>query len=147
MALAAMLACCRGRRRSAVQRRCRKKVANQTCAACHGADGNSQIAVNPKLAGQIPEYLNKQLANFKAAAGKKAERENPVMVGMVANLSTDDMRNLAAYYASQAAKPAREERIWSRWGENHRGTSSAGCRSLRFLRSERAGCRRSSGQP
>lgn len=80
-------------------------AANQTCAACHGADGNSQIAVNPKLAGQIPEYLNKQLANFKAAAGKKAERENPVMVGMVANLSTDDMRNLAAYYASQAAKP------------------------------------------
>ena len=78
---------------------------NQVCAACHAADGNSQIAVNPKLAGQIPEYLYKQLANFKPAAGKKAERENPVMAGMVANLSPEDMRNLAAYFAGQAAKP------------------------------------------
>jgi len=79
-------------------------LASQTCAACHGADGNSQIAVNPKLAGQIPEYLHKQLSNFKAAAGKKAERDNPVMAGMVANLPAEDMRNLAAYYAAQAAK-------------------------------------------
>lgn len=80
-------------------------IASQTCAACHGADGNSQIAVNPKLAGQIPEYLHKQLTNFKAAAGKKAERESPMMAGMVANLSAEDMRHLAAYYAAQAAKP------------------------------------------
>ena len=80
-------------------------VANQTCAACHGADGNSQIAVNPKLAGQIPEYLHKQLVNFKAAAGKKAERDNPLMAGMVASLSPEAMRNLAAYYAGQTAKP------------------------------------------
>lgn len=80
-------------------------AANQTCAACHEADGNSQIAVNPKLAGQIPEYLYKQLVNFKAAAGKKAVRDNPVMAGMVAGLSPEDMRNLAAYYAAQTAKP------------------------------------------
>ena len=80
-------------------------IVNQVCAACHAADGNSQIAVNPKLAGQIPEYLYKQLTNFKAAAGKKAERENPVMAGMVANLSMEDMHNLAAYFAGQAAKP------------------------------------------
>ncbi|OGA35707.1 MAG: cytochrome C [Betaproteobacteria bacterium RIFCSPLOWO2_12_FULL_62_13b] len=80
-------------------------VANQICAACHGADGNSQIAVNPKLAGQIPEYLHKQLVNFKAAAGKKAERDNPLMAGMVASLSPEAMRNLAAYYAGQTAKP------------------------------------------
>ena len=79
-------------------------IVNQVCAACHAADGNSQIAVNPKLASQIPEYLYKQLTNFKAAAGKKAERENPVMAGMVANLSPEDMRNLAAYFASQTAK-------------------------------------------
>lgn len=78
-------------------------LASQTCAACHGADGNSQIAVNPKLAGQIPEYLHKQLSNFKAVAGKKAERDNPVMAGMVANLSAEDVRNLAAYYGAQAA--------------------------------------------
>ena len=80
-------------------------MVNQVCAACHAADGNSQMAVNPKLAGQIPEYLHKQLTNFKSAAGKKAERDNPVMAGMVAGLSPEDMRNLAAYYAGQAAKP------------------------------------------
>jgi len=80
-------------------------MVNQVCAACHAADGNSQVAANPKLAGQIPEYLHKQLTNFKAAAGKKAERDNPVMAGMVASLSAEDMRNLAAYYAGQAAKP------------------------------------------
>ncbi len=80
-------------------------IVNQVCAACHAADGNSQIAANPKLAGQIPEYLYKQLANFKAAAGKKAERDNPVMAAMAASLSPEDMRNLAAYFAGQAAKP------------------------------------------
>lgn len=79
-------------------------IAAQTCAACHGADGNSQIAANPKLAGQIPEYLLKQLSNFKAAAGKKAERDNAVMAGMVASLSPEDLRNLSAYYAGQAPK-------------------------------------------
>jgi cytochrome c553 len=79
-------------------------MVNQVCAACHAVDGNSQIVVNPKLAGQIPEYLYKQLTNFKAAAGKKAERDNPVMAGMVAGLSPEDMRNLSAYYAGQAAK-------------------------------------------
>jgi len=82
-----------------------QSIVNQVCAACHAADGNSQIAVNPKLAGQIPEYLHKQLTNFKPAAGKKAERDNPVMAGMVASLSPEDMRNLSAYYAGQAAKP------------------------------------------
>jgi len=80
-------------------------IVNQVCAACHAADGNSQIAANPKLAGQIPEYLYKQLENFKAAPGKKAERENPIMAAMVASLSPDDMRNLAAYFASQTPKP------------------------------------------
>lgn len=80
-------------------------TAKQVCSACHATDGNSQIAANPKLAGQFPEYLHKQLANFKPAGGKKAERENAVMAGMVAALSPDDMRNLAAYYAGQPAKP------------------------------------------
>jgi cytochrome c553 len=80
-------------------------MVSQVCAACHAADGNSQITVNPKLAGQIPEYLYKQLINFKPAAGKKAERENAVMAGMVASLSPEDMRNLAAYFAGQTAKP------------------------------------------
>lgn len=80
-------------------------IVNQVCAACHAADGNSQIAANPKLAGQIPEYLYKQLTNFKAVGGKPAERANAVMAGMVANLSAEDMRNLAVYFADQTAKP------------------------------------------
>ena len=82
-----------------------QSIVNQVCASCHASDGNSQIAANPKLAGQVPEYLYKQLANFKPAQGKKAERENAVMAGMVANLSPEDMRNLAAYFAEQKAKP------------------------------------------
>ena len=82
-----------------------QSIVTQVCAACHAADGNSQIAANPKLAGQIPEYLYKQLTNFKAAPGKKAERDNPVMAGMVASLSAEDMHNLAAFFASQTAKP------------------------------------------
>ena len=81
-------------------------IATQVCVACHGADGNSVAPANPKIAGQFPEYINKQLANFKPQGGKKAERENAVMGGMVANLSADDMKNLAAYFAGQKLKPA-----------------------------------------
>ncbi|HEY5636046.1 MAG TPA: c-type cytochrome [Burkholderiales bacterium] len=83
-----------------------QKIATQVCAACHMGDGNSEQAVNPKLAGQIPEYLAKQLANFKAGDGKKAARENAVMAGMVAGLSADDMQDLAKYYGRQKLKPA-----------------------------------------
>lgn len=81
-------------------------IATQVCVACHSADGNSVAPVNPKIAGQFPEYLHKQLVNFKAQGGKKAERENPIMAGMVANLSPDDMANLAAYFAGQKLKPS-----------------------------------------
>lgn len=71
-------------------------IANQICAACHGADGNSPLPMNPSLAGQHPEYLFKQLNEFKSGS-----RNNAVMMGMVAGLSGEDMRNLAAYYAAQ----------------------------------------------
>src|SRR5204863_6432808 len=81
-----------------------QSIANKVCAACHGADGNSPTSANPKLASQVPEYLQKQLANFKPA-GKRAERENPIMGGMVAALSAEDMRDVAAYYSAQRAKP------------------------------------------
>lgn len=84
-----------------------QKIATQVCAACHAADGNSVAAANPKLAGQIADYLYRQLANFKPQAGKKAERENAVMAGMVANLSAADMKDVAAYYAVQKLKPAK----------------------------------------
>jgi len=81
-------------------------IAGQVCAACHAADGNSVAAANPKLAGQLYDYLHKQLANFKPQGGKKAERDNAVMAGMTANLSAADMKDIAAYYASQKLKPA-----------------------------------------
>jgi cytochrome c553 len=81
-------------------------IAAQVCAACHASDGNSIGAANPKIAGQFPEYLNKQLRDFKAQGGKKAARENAVMAGMVANLSDADMKGLASFYASQKLKPA-----------------------------------------
>lgn len=82
-----------------------QQTATQICAGCHGANGNSTIAVNPVLAGQHPEYLLKQLMNFKAQAGKPAERVNPVMSGMVAPLSAEEMGNLAAFFSSQKPKP------------------------------------------
>ena len=71
-------------------------IANQICAACHGVDDNSPLPMNPSLAGQHPEYLFKQLNEFKSGL-----RTNAVMTGMVAGLSAEDMRNLAAYYAAQ----------------------------------------------
>src|ERR687883_88028 len=76
-------------------------IAGQVCAACHAPDGNSVAAANPKIAGQISEYLQKQLRDFKAQGGKKPLRESAVMNGMVANLSEDDMKGLATFYAGQ----------------------------------------------
>ena len=69
------------------------------CAACHGADGNAGSPEYPKLAGQHPEYLAKQLAEFKS--GKRA---NAIMSGMAAALSDEDMKNMSAWLAAQKAK-------------------------------------------
>lgn len=79
---------------------------SQVCAACHGQDGNSTAPANPKLAGQVPEYLEKQLRDFMPQSGKKPRRESAVMNGMVANLSDKDVPAIATYFASQALKPA-----------------------------------------
>jgi cytochrome c553 len=70
------------------------------CAACHGADGNSTIATNPKLAQQHPEYLVKQLQDFKS--GKRA---SAIMKPFASQLSDADMKNIAYWAASQKAKP------------------------------------------
>ena len=77
-------------------------IASTVCGACHGADGNSQLAANPKLAGQHPEYLFKQMRNFKAAEGKQPERVNAIMNGMIAAFDENQMRDLAAYFASKS---------------------------------------------
>ncbi len=82
------------------------KIAQQVCAACHGADGNSVLPVNPILAGQHPEYLVKQVKDFKATDGAKPARQNAIMAGFAAGLSEADMRNVSAWFASQTMKPA-----------------------------------------
>jgi cytochrome c553 len=83
------------------------KVKSVTCGACHGADGNSAIPMNPKLAGQHAKYLVKQLTEFKLASttGGKEGRNNAVMNGMSAALSEQDILDLAAYFSSQKATP------------------------------------------
>ena len=73
------------------------KAKSTTCAACHGADGNSTIPANPRLAGQHENYLVQAMRDYKSGA-----RSNPVMAGMVAPLSDEDIQDLAAYFASQS---------------------------------------------
>ena len=71
------------------------------CAGCHGADGNGGTdPLWPRLAGQDPDYIAKQLADFK-----EGRRKDPIMSGMAAPLSATDMKNLGAYYASLKSKP------------------------------------------
>src|SRR5260221_6105864 len=65
-----------------------QSIASRVWAACHGAAGNSPTPANPKLASQVPEYLQKQPGNCNPATGNRAERENPIMGGMAAGLST-----------------------------------------------------------
>ncbi len=72
------------------------KAKAATCAACHGADGNSPVAIYPKLAGQSAEYLVKQLQEFKTGT-----RKDPVMGPMAAALSEQDMIEIASYFAAQ----------------------------------------------
>lgn len=71
-----------------------------SCQACHTADGSRGAPANPILQGQHPEYLVKQLTEFKSG-----KRKNPVMSGMSAPLSEEDMKHIAAFYASKKAKP------------------------------------------
>jgi len=79
-------------------------VASTVCVACHGPDGNSPVATNPKLAGQHPEYLLKQMKNFKAADGKPPERTSAIMNGMIAAYDEGQMRDLATYFSTQTQK-------------------------------------------
>lgn len=88
-----------------------KATAGAVCAACHMPDGNSMIPDNPILAGQHAAYTKKQLNNFKVKPGAaQAERANPIMAGFAAMLSDEDIRNVSAFYASQAPKSAGAQR-------------------------------------
>jgi cytochrome c553 len=78
----------------------RGKEMSHLCAACHGANGNSTVALWPKLAGQHPAYLARQLELIKSGA-----RSVPEMIGITAELSQQDMADLAVYYAAQKATP------------------------------------------
>ncbi|MBU6469694.1 MAG: cytochrome c4 [Gammaproteobacteria bacterium] len=71
-----------------------------TCAACHGADGNSVSPQFPKLAGQNADYIVRELQRFKSG-----ERKNAIMQPMAAPLSTQDMEDLGAWFSSQTVKP------------------------------------------
>ncbi len=75
------------------------KQKSQSCAACHGPDGNSTNPDWPKLAGQHVQYTVKQLQDFKAG-----DRENAQMAPMASPLSKEDMRDIAAFYASQKGR-------------------------------------------
>lgn len=79
-----------------------KQVAEQVCAACHAPDGNSGIAMYPKLAGQHPDYIFTQTIAIKK--GERTTGSSAAMMPMVQNLSDDDIRNVAAFYAKQQAK-------------------------------------------
>jgi cytochrome c553 len=75
-------------------------VYSQLCIACHAADGNSTTPANPKLAQQHPEYLIKQLQEYKSG-----KRQNAIMSGFAASLSDEDKRNVSYWLASQKATP------------------------------------------
>jgi len=77
-----------------------QKIVNDVCAACHTSDGNSTNPTYPALAGQSPEYIAKQLHEFKSGA-----RKNATMAPNAAKLSEEDMLNLAAYFSAQQPKP------------------------------------------
>ncbi len=72
-----------------------------TCAGCHGPDGNgTDNPAWPKLASQHPAYIVKQLRDFKA----RETRKDPIMSDQAAQLSEQDMLDLAAYFSRQKIK-------------------------------------------
>jgi cytochrome c553 len=75
-------------------------ISAQVCGACHTADGSRGSPANPILQGQHPEYLVKQLTEFKSG-----KRDSAVMKGMASTLNDEDMKNVAAFYSSKQAKP------------------------------------------
>lgn len=103
------------------------------CIACHGEAGKSVLPENPVLAQQHPEYLVKQLSEYKSG-----KRNDPIMLGMAAMLSDEDMKNVSAYLAQQKAEPgaatdkdlaALGEQIYRGGIQDRNIASCAGCHS------------------
>ncbi len=101
------------------------------CGACHTADGSRGIPTNPILQGQHADYLVKQLTEFKSG-----KRDNAIMKAMASTLSDDDMRNVAAFYASKTAKPGQSkdpatfvlgQKIWRAGIAEKQVPACAGC--------------------
>ena len=82
-----------------------KEIANNLCASCHSVDGNSGIATYPRLAAQLPNYLERQVHDIKD--GKRAWGQSVAMRVSpgVSTLTNDQIRDVAAYFATQAPKP------------------------------------------
>jgi cytochrome c553 len=108
-------------------------IATQVCVACHSVDGSRGLPANPILQGQHPEYLVKQLHDFKSGA-----RNNAIMKGFAMTLSDQDMKNVSAFYASKTAKPGFAtnkdtlllgERIYRGGIADRRIAACAGCHS------------------
>lgn len=77
-----------------------KRLAGATCASCHGPDGNSSDPQYPKLAGQNPAYVYRQLADYQAGV-----RRSEIMTPMTDPLSLADMADLATFYSRQSVRP------------------------------------------
>lgn len=104
-----------------------------TCAACHGADGNSTVPIQPKLSQQHPQYTVKQLQEFKSG-----RRKDPVMQGFASALSEADMRNIAYWVTTKQGKPgfAKDKALVTLGEQIYRGgiadrkiAACAGCHS------------------
>lgn len=119
------------------------------CGACHGADGNSMAPTFPKLAGQNAKYTYKQLQDFKSG-----RRANPMMQGIAAGLSEQDMADLAAYFAGQKGSTGMAKADLAKLGEKiYRGGNAdtglaacAGCHNPAGKGNAPAGFPRVAGQ-
>ena len=127
-----------------------QELAEDICAACHGANGNSVNPQWPKLAGQHAAYLAKQLYDFQSGE----QRDNAIMYVQAEDLDDDDIANVAAYFAAQqialgSADPQLIERGESlyRGGDPERGIAAcSACHGPRGLGNEAANFPRLSGQ-
>jgi cytochrome c553 len=70
----------------------------RACQVCHGQGGRSKNPTYPRLAGQHAKYIVKQLKAFKAGT-----RKDPIMNGMAATLTLDDMEDVAAFFESNGS--------------------------------------------